>query len=145
MDSLFRWALLFVVALGAPFSAIGLWEGYKTYSQLQRSERTRGAITANHLLVDRRDGHDEQAYRAEVSFQTARGELVHFTDSAGSLPADYAVGARVEVAYEPDAPEHARLISWKRLWLVPTLLTLVGALPALVAGALLFKLGRAAR
>ena len=144
MDPLFRWALLFVLALGAPFAVIGLWEGYKTYAQLQRSESTRGAVTANHLLVDRRDGNDEHAYRPEVSFQTARGERVHFTDSAGSLPADYAIGAAVEVAYEPDAPERARLISWKRLWLVPTLLTLVGTLPALIAGALLFKLGRAA-
>ena len=140
---MFRWVLLLVFAIGAPFSMIGLWEGYQTYSQLRRSERAAGTVTVNHLLVDRRDGNDEQAYRPEISFQTARGELVHFTDAAGSLPAEYAVGAKVEVAYEPDAPEHARLLSWKRLWLVPSVLTLAGLLPALIAGALLVKLSRA--
>jgi len=47
--------------------------------------------------------------------------------------------------FDPSDPAHARTTSWKRLWLVPTLLVTVGLLPALVCDAIFRRLSSATR
>jgi hypothetical protein len=57
---------------------------------------------------------------------------VRFTDDVGSLPPDYEEGASVNAIYNPANVREARIKSWRRLWLAPTLLCFVGLLPILV-------------
>ncbi|HET7089811.1 MAG TPA: DUF3592 domain-containing protein [Anaerolineae bacterium] len=57
---------------------------------------------------------------------------MRFTDGIGNLPPEYEVGAQVDVLYNPKDVDEARISSWVRLWLAPTLLTFVGTLPILI-------------
>ena len=132
MEALFRWMLGGVLLIGSPFIAIGGCEAIETASTLERSVRTRGTVVDNRLVVDHRDGLEERSYQPVVEFRDAAGRVRRFSDPAGSLPPDYAVGEAVDVAFEASDPSKARLTSWKRLWLVPVLLVAVGLLPALV-------------
>lgn len=143
MDSLFRWVQAGVLLVGLPFSGIGACEAIKTARELEHGLRAQGTVVENRLVSDQRDGIDEHAYVPVVEFRNARGELARFTDENGSLPPDYAVGEHVEVAFDPNAPSHARITSWKRLWLVPTLLIVVGLLPATVCAIVLRRISRA--
>lgn len=138
MEGLFRWVLGGVLLLGSPFGVIGGCEAVETAAELERSVRTEGRVVDNRLVIDHRDGFEEQSYRPVVEYRDADGRVRRFSDPAGSLPPDHAVGEAVEVAFDPHDPAKARLTSWKRLWLVPTLLIGVGLLPALVC-ALIFR------
>lgn len=132
MDALFRWITAGVFLLSSPFVAIGAHEAYETNAQLRESVRLPGTVVANRLVVDHRDGLEEHAYQPEVSFQSPDGARHRFTDGAGSLPPDYAIGEPVTVLYAAAQPQKARIASWKRLWLVPTLFVGVGLLPGVV-------------
>jgi len=145
MEPLFRWVLAGVLLVGSPFVAIGGWEAAQTSAELRRSVRVQGRVVENRLLTDHRDGLEEHAYVPVIEFQDASGRKRRFTDPAGSLPPDYAVGDLVEVSFNPGDPTHPRIASWKRLWLVPTLLVTVGLLPALVCAAIFRRLSSATR
>ncbi len=144
MDPVFRWALAGVMLLGSPFAAIGAYEGVRTSQELTRSVRTTGTVVENRLTVDRRDGVEEHAYQPVVEFHDGSGQRRRFTDPVASLPPDYATGTALEIAFDPRDPTQARIVSWKRLWLVPTLLLAVGALPALVCLLVLRRTSRSA-
>jgi hypothetical protein len=60
------------------------------------------------------------------------GQTVRFTDGVGTVPPDYEIGAEVKVLYDPDDARNAQVVSWKRLWLGPTLLICAGLVPILV-------------
>jgi len=143
MDSLFRWVLAGVLLLGSPFVAIGGCEAVGTSRELARSVRTRGTVVSNRLVVDQRDGVEEHAYQPVVEFSDGAGHAQRFTDAAASLPPDYAPGQVVDIAFDAQAPNRARIVSWKRLWLVPTLLIAVGLLPGVVCAIILRRLARA--
>jgi hypothetical protein len=132
MDPLFRWVFAGLTLMGSPFAAIGVYEVIQASQDLGHSARARGTVSANRLLVDRRDGNEEHSYQPVIEFRDSAGLSRRFTDPVGSLPPDYAVGDTVELAYEPKDPGHARIVSWKRVWLVPSLLIGVGLLPGLV-------------
>ncbi len=143
MDSLFRWVIAGVFLMTSPFLAIGAHEAYETSAQLRASQRLPGRVVANRLVVDQRDGQEDQAYQPEVTFQSPDGVSHRFTDPAGSLPPDYQVGAAVTVLCTAARPEQARILSWKRLWLVPTLFVGLGLLPGAITWLLLRRVARA--
>jgi len=142
MDPLFRWVLAGVLLLGSPFTAIGAWEAIETSGQLRSHVRAEGTVVENRLVTDRRDGVVEQSYVPVVEFRNAQGQITRFTDGVGSLPPDYAVGERVPIAFDPAEPSRARITSWKRLWLVPTILIVVGLLPAVVCAVVFRRISR---
>jgi hypothetical protein len=125
------WAFLLIpLVIGVPFLLVGFSEAYKSL-QLERSwVSTRGTVVDNYWEAF---AHGGAAYVPVVDFQTADGKAVRFTDGIGSVPPDYEVGTEVQVLYEPDDVRSARVVSWKRLWLAPTLITCVGLLPVLIA------------
>ena len=70
-------------------------------------------------------------------FATRDGHVMTFTSSAGSTAQPYADGERVRIAYDPQHPEDARLLSFLTLWMAPTLLCAAGLL--LSGGAVLVR------
>jgi hypothetical protein len=125
------WAFLLIpLVIGVPFLLVGLSEAYKSL-QLERSwVSTRGTVVDNYWEAF---AHGGAAYVPVVDFQTVDGKAVRFTDGIGSIPPDYPVGAEVTVLYDPEDVHNARVVSWKRLWLAPALITCVGLLPLLIA------------
>ena len=65
------------------------------------------------------------------------------TSAAGSTAQPYADGEQVRIAYDPQHPENARLLSFLTLWIAPTLLCAAGIL--LSGGALLVRAAALAR
>jgi hypothetical protein len=122
--------VLIPLVIGLPFLLIGLSEAFKSL-QLERSWiSTRGTVVDNYWEAFAQGG---AAYVPVVDFETLDGQTVRITDGIGSIPPDYAVGTEVQVLYDPDDIRKARVVSWKRLWFAPTLITCVGLLPVLVA------------
>lgn len=143
MEPLFRWVLAGVFLVCSPFIGMGVYEAAQTSSELRRDQRTYGTVVDNRLVTDHRDGVEEHAYVPVVEFRDNAGKTVRFTDPAGSLPPDYAVGERVELAFDSANPNRARITSWKRLWLVPTIFVVVGLLPPAVCALVLWRISRA--
>ena len=129
LDGIHGLVLLVLLLVGAPFVVIGGTEGWATWRRLQRFPTVAGMVVGNDYRTSDDNGG---AYYPVVAFTPAGGAEVRFTEGIGSLPPDFAPGTRVRVLYDPARPRDARIVTWKRLWLVPALLTAVGILPAAV-------------
>jgi hypothetical protein len=123
-------SVLIPLVIGLPFLLIGLSEAFESLQLERRWVSTRGTVVDNYWEAFAQGG---AAYVPVVDFQTLDGQAVRFSDGIGSIPPDYQVGAEVQVLYDPDDVHHARVVSWKRLWFAPTLITCVGLLPLLIA------------
>jgi len=130
--------MLIPIVVGAPFLLIGLSEAYKTV-QLERSSISARGTVVDNMTVAFASG---ASYAPVVDFRTMEAGMVRFTDGVGTIPPDYEVGAEVKVLYDPADVHSARVVSWKRLWLAPTILTCVGLLPILVGVLVIWVAGR---
>ena len=118
-------ALLLVIIVSGPFLAIGIWESAENISRDRSWITTDGIVTGNTYRATIGEG---ASYFPQVDFKTGEGEEVHFTDGVGSAPPDYQAGDKVNVIYDPDKPKDARIRTWKRMWLVPTIFLVIGLL-----------------
>lgn len=130
--------LLIPLVVGAPFLLLGLSQVYKVV-QLERSWISAPGTVVDNMTVAFATG---ASYAPVVDFRTMEGETVRFTDGVGTIPPDYEVGAKVKVLYDPNDVHNAQVVSWKRLWLGPTLLIGSGLLPVLIAALVLWLVGR---
>lgn len=130
--------LLIPLIVVVPFLLIGLSEVYGVVQQERNWISAPGTVVDN-VMIARATG---AAYSPVVEFRTMEGETVRFTDDVGTVPPDYEVGAKVKVLYDPDDVHNAQLVSWKRLWVGPTLLIGGGLLPVLIAAFVLWLEGR---
>lgn len=67
-------------------------------------------------------------------FRDREGSEHTVRESAGQSPSPFAIGSRVVVLYEPQAPIKARIKSFGTLWVGPTFATAFGVLFTLVPG-----------
>jgi hypothetical protein len=106
--------------------SFGLWQVVGSWRAAVTWPRTDGVVVRNVLKPT-------SGYAPVVRFVTGEGEKYRFTDAVGASVTKYAVGERVRVAFDPDEPTAARIVSplW-RLWLAPGVFTLLGL--ALVVG-----------
>lgn len=116
------------LVLGISFTVQGLlqWRGTGRF--------VAGAKRADGVVVDRatRTHVSEPYVHPVVKFETPDGGTVTFEDPVGTdLP--LRIGRRVAVLYDPRDPQRARIRSSVRLWLLPTVMVMLGAV-ALVAG-----------
>jgi hypothetical protein len=95
---------------------------------------TRGTVVANDYRAFVSGG---ASYVAIVEFQTKEGKRVRFTDGIGTFPPEFQVGSQVDVLYDPNDTAKARINSWTRLWLAPTIFITVGTLPVLIGAAVI--------
>jgi hypothetical protein len=121
--------LILAALIGGPFLAVGVYEAVWTRAMLKACISTQGTVVGNTWRAFAEGG---AAWCPVVEFKTADGTAVTFTDPIGSFPPDYAVGDTVRVLYDPADAEKARIATWKRLWLAPTIIIVVGAIPLLI-------------
>lgn len=141
IDWLGMLVVMIPVLVGCPFVGVGLSEAYKTAQIISAFVAARGTVVDNSYWAG--SGPDTGgAYYPVVEFKPRDGKLVRFTDGIGSLPPEYEVGAQVDVLYNPKDVDEARISSWVRLWLAPTLLTFVGTLPILISIGVLWAVRR---
>ena len=91
-------------------------------------------------------------YFPEIRFTSEDGVTVEFRGSSGSNPPSYHRGQSIDVLYNPSSPNDARINGWFELW-GPAVICggmgafflLIGTLPALFFGAVLFAASRSSR
>lgn len=132
--------IAFLALIGLPFLGVGLWEVFESVGELGESAQTVGTVTGNSYSEMNHDGNVSGAFHPRVEFTDGRGGKIRFTDGIGSLPPDYEAGAQVPVVYRSETPEKARIYSWKRFWLAPTIFIVVGLLPLSVGLVLIRRL-----
>jgi hypothetical protein len=77
------------------------------------------------LELSRFPGRSRHGYVTVFTFLDASGQA-HTARTLARNPASHNVGAKVEVLYQPEAPESARIRAFRMLWLIPTVLISLG-------------------
>ncbi len=131
LDPVHRLVALILLLVGCPFFSIGLYEAMMTHHQLNTFVAVQGTVIDNTYATTNSDDSASGAYYPVVEFKPRDGQVRRFTDGIGSLPPNYAVGAQVEVLYNPQDVSKVRIYSWMRLWFAPTLLVGIGLFPIL--------------
>ncbi|WP_128544816.1 DUF3592 domain-containing protein [Larkinella soli] len=125
--------------LSAVFGFIGLnmltgslYSYHKTRTWLADTVRTSGEVIAHEGRestdsFNRETKREYTVYYPVVRYRTQTGQTVSFTSSVGSSTPDHQVGEEVGVRYVPNDPGSARVDEFFSLWLVPLVLTCLGA------------------
>jgi hypothetical protein len=121
--------LIVLLAVGSPFVLLGWSEANQAQQSIGNFVSARGTVVDNSHQTQTIDDKDSAAYFPVIEFKPNDGPQVRFMDGVGALPPDYAIGAQVDVLYNPQEPHQAKINSWKRLWFVPTLLIVIGLAP----------------
>jgi hypothetical protein len=120
--------LLVIFSLaGLPFLGLGIFQVIENVQMLGTFARAEGVVVEN-IWQNFAEG---SAYVPRVEYTAPDGQTHSFTDGVGSLPADYRVGERVPVLYDPQGAQPARIHSWGRLWFGPVMILAVGMVPIL--------------
>ena len=116
-----RGNLTFALLAGLLFLILGGWQVVASWRAAVTWPKADGIVIKNVLL-------STSGYVPVVRFVAGDGHKYRFTDAVGASVARYSVGERVRVAFDPEEPSSARIVSslW-RLWLVPAVFTLLGA------------------
>lgn len=125
---------IIILAVAVPFLFIGITQLCKAQSMIENFTTTRGTVIGTDFLrnVNPQDNSNSSwTIHPKVSFTTSQGEEISFTDPVGSYPADYEVGDKVEVLYNPKNPQEATIKNWKQIWFAPLWITVIGLLPIL--------------
>ncbi|MGY3233339.1 MULTISPECIES: DUF3592 domain-containing protein [unclassified Bradyrhizobium] len=124
-----------VLLVGLILLGLGLFDLGSTVAFLARAEQTEARFAG---AIARSGGnHGGTFLYPTFQFVTRDGRAITITSSSGSTAQPYADGEQVRIAYDPQQPEGARLLSFLTLWIAPTLLCAAGLL--LSGGAVLVR------
>ena len=110
-------------SVGLLFLIIGISSFLDTRSFLKES------LVANGTVIDliASSGSDSITYKPMVEFKTINDQFITFTSSTSSNPPSYHTGEEVEVLYDPNNPNDAKISSFFSLWGLATVLFLMGS------------------
>jgi len=133
-----------IVGLVLLAGALGMLGG-SAYSYRQQSafveagQRATGLVVDNAWLDNRMQGGDETpgGWAPVVRYEHTSGSPTTFTSGVSSYPDPrYTVGDEVDVLFDADDPAGAEIADFWTLWLVPLVLSGIGAVMALFGGIL---------
>jgi hypothetical protein len=130
------WSLYFafgLVILGFLLAGFLLW--YRTKRFIDSSHKATGVV----IKVKKIPFENRDTFTPVVRFTTSDGRALSFTDPIAKYPAEFEVGEKTQVLYDPQNPHNARAV--KRLSdLFLSAKLLGGASAALLAVGLLMEL-----
>ena len=143
--------ILTLVGIGALVGAYFLSDQTRTF--LKVAAHTQGEVLdlIREPMTNKSGSRRESStvYFPEIGFTTASGIRVEFKGSSGSSSPSYYRGQKVDILYDPAAPNNARINSWFELWgpsiivgIFGIIFLLIGILPALFLAAILFFASR---
>jgi hypothetical protein len=119
------WAPRVCLALGVVLLVGSAIAFVHTKRFVSGSERATGTVID---LSSRTDSDGTVVYHPIVRFTTAEGRTVQFVSGSGSSPAAQSEGDSVEVLYDPDDPQDAKLSGFFDLWLWPLAFAALGGM-----------------
>lgn len=95
-----------------------------TQNFIAKAQKAEGVVVKN--IRSRSD--DSYTYSPAVKFQTRDGRTVKFVSKLGSGTPTYSVGEQVEVLYDEDKPEAAKINSFLSLYFGSMILGIIGGM-----------------
>jgi hypothetical protein len=131
------WILLFT---GFVLLGIAIKVRADTLAFLAKAISTKGKVIRmeEHLSTDNDDNHS-YTYYPVVEFANTRGKVSQFTSKNGRNPPGFTVGQEVQVLYDPQKLNSARIATFTEIWLGSLLLGIFGLLLIVIGIILVFK------
>ena len=127
---------IIVGAVGVLFLVIGVISWLRIRRFLSTAASAKGTVVGFEQQVSTdSDGDTSSSTHAVVSFESATGGMVTFTERSQTM-GGLAMGAVVPVKYDKANPSEARIATSGRLWVATIVLFAVGVVLAIVAIAL---------
>ena len=109
-----------------------------TYEFLKISVASQGTIVKLIASRSTSSSGNSTVYRPVVQFIDQNGNQVEFVSSTGSNPPSYKIGEEVEVLYNPESPNEAKIKGFFTLWGGITVLGILGIAFSSVGGLIIF-------
>jgi len=130
-------SVFFLVGLGISIGAFFSFSSTKAF--IASADRAQGKVVSLERRVSTdSDGGQSTSYYPVVEYQLSTGKKIVFTSSSGSSPASFRVGEKVEVLYDPQDPNQAKINAFFSKWGATLILSFMGAIFSLVGGIILF-------
>lgn len=124
------WRRMFVGALcvgGVALCLVALIATLHTAMFLRHSVTTMGTVVNNVLIETRNDnGTTMDTYAPVFKYEANDGRSYTVQSKTSSMPAEFAVGQRVRILYDPRHPSRAKPDSFWQLWTLPLILGILG-------------------
>jgi hypothetical protein len=122
-SGLVRWLTRGFFAIGVVALVVGVVTLVRTVQFVQRAEHATGTVID---LSRETDSEGSVTFYPVVRFTTGVGKTIEFKSSSGSSPPSHSEGDTVDVLYDPDDPNDARLSGLFDLWLLPAVALALG-------------------
>ncbi|MEX2457500.1 MAG: DUF3592 domain-containing protein [Actinomycetota bacterium] len=123
---------LIFIGAGGLACLVGVFLIQRRRAFVRTSTATQGIVTG---LIASSGSEGGTVYSRSVTFTTAEGKRVDFTESSGASNVKQKPGDPIPVRYQPDRPDKAIIATWYGTWfwaLFPILLGLGFAIPGLL-------------
>jgi hypothetical protein len=110
--------LLALGGVGGLLIVIGLFIWMRTRSFLSTAQQAKGTV----VRMDRSSGSDGVSYAPVFQFRTITGQTVEVAEKLYSNPPQFQTGQDVDILYDPQDPQRARVNKGFNLYFVPILL-----------------------
>lgn len=104
--------------VGLLLAAIALFIFVRTRLFIGRSQEVKGTV----VRMVYSSGSDGGGYAPIFRFKTIEGTMIEVGDNLHSNPPQFREGQVVDVLYDPQNPQNARIKKWMNLYFVPLLL-----------------------
>ena len=108
--------------VGFLLAALALFFLIRTRIFIRNSQLTQGTVTQMVYSSDSESG----GYTPVFRFRTLEGQEIEVSGSLRSNPPQFQVGQTIDVLYNPDNPQKARIKKWMNLYFVSALLGFLG-------------------
>lgn len=118
--------MIFSLAFGGVgfiLAALAVIFWLRTQAFLGNAQKAQGTVIR---LVYSSDSEGGGGYSPVYTFRTMSGQVVEVTDRMSSNPPQFKEGQIIDVLYDPDNPNRARINKWFNLYFVPLLLGFLG-------------------
>ncbi len=133
--TLLRWIPRFFLVLGVVFLLVAAVTLVLTLRFVVGAERTTGTVVG---LSRETDSEGDVFFFPTVRFTTSDERTIVFRSSSGS-GSPPRLGDRIDVLYDPDDPQDARLSGFFHLWLAPIVFGFIGAVATSVSLVILWR------
>ena len=109
--------------VGFLLAALALLFWLRTRAFLGTAQKAQGTVIR---MVYSSDSDGGGGYSPVYTFRTMSGQVIEVTDRMSSNPPQFKEGQIVDVLYDPENPNRARINKWLNLYFVPLLLGFLG-------------------
>lgn len=109
--------------VGLLLAALAIFFWLRTRTFLETAQKAKGTVIR---LVYSSDSDGGGGYSPVYTFRTISGQVIEVTDRLSSNPHQFKEGQIIDVLYDPENPNRARINKWFNLYFVPMLLGFLG-------------------